>query len=67
METIIENKVPQIKGKITEIPLPDKTLTKSGFSADAKVVGDALENHMTLIEKLQAEIKALKGEENDVT
>lgn len=61
-KSTIESNPPQIKGKVKELPLIDTTLTKSGFSADAKAVGDALENHLTLIRELQEEIKTLKGE-----
>ena len=31
-----------LNGKIHQIPKTDDTLTKSGYSADAKVTGDAL-------------------------
>jgi len=31
-----------LKGKITRIPVPDKTLSKEGVPADAKTTGDAL-------------------------
>lgn len=37
----IEERV-TLKGKLSQIPSIDKTLTKSGQSADAKVTGDAL-------------------------
>lgn len=44
MEVSIEKiEVPAVLGKITQIPLVDTTLTKSGYSADAKVVGDRLD------------------------
>lgn len=36
-----------LRGKITSIPQTDKTLTKSGYSADAKVVGDALKEKLS--------------------
>lgn len=35
-------KTADLKGKLTQIPSVDKTLTISGDSADAKVTGDAL-------------------------
>ena len=37
----IEERV-TLKGKLSQIPSIDKTLTESGQSADAKVTGDAL-------------------------
>lgn len=51
----------QLQGEVAKLPKIDATLTKGGYSADAKVVGDALTNHMTLINELRAEIEALKG------
>lgn len=35
-----------LRGKIASIPQVDETLTKKGYSADAKVVGDALEERV---------------------
>lgn len=35
-----------LRGKITSIPRTDETLTKKGYSADAKVVGDALKERI---------------------
>lgn len=64
---IVSNDNPQITGKVIPLPITDATLTKGGYSADAKAVGDALKNHMKLIMELQKEVKALKGEENDLT
>ena len=61
------NSKPQLQGSVSTLPKIDATLTKGGYSADAKVVGDALKNHMELIRGLQEEIKALKGEGNDLT
>lgn len=43
MEGNAENVVtPELKGKLIAIPSVDPTLSKEGHSADAKVVGDAL-------------------------
>ena len=61
------NSKPQLQGSVSTLPKIDATLTKGGYSADAKAVGEALKNHMKLIRELQEEIEALKGEENDVT
>ncbi len=36
----------KLRGKITRIPTVDKSLTREGFSADAKAVGDALETRV---------------------
>lgn len=62
----LTNVNPEIRGKVKVLPFVDATLEKGGYSADAKAVGDALKNHMKLIRELQEEIKALKGEGNDV-
>lgn len=64
---ILKNDNPEIRGKVRALPLVDVTLEKGGYSADAKAVGDALKNHMKLIRELQEEVKALKGEGNDLT
>ena len=37
-----------LHGKIQVIPTIDKTLTKSGYSADAKVTGDALSKKVNI-------------------
>lgn len=37
-----------LRGKIKTIPCVDETLTKKGYSADAKVVGDALKERLTI-------------------
>lgn len=37
-----------LRGKVTSIPQVDETLTKKGYSADAKVVGDALEERVRI-------------------
>ena len=41
MEASLESK--ELKGKILIIPRIDKTLTKEGYAADAKVTGEAIE------------------------
>lgn len=41
MEASLESK--ELKGKILTIPRIDKTLTKEGYAADAKVTGEAIE------------------------
>lgn len=58
----LKNDIPQIVGKVRDLPTIDTTLTKGGYSADAKVVGDTFKNHMKWIRELQEEVKALKGE-----
>lgn len=44
MEGTLENsrEVDQLKGKVIEIPIVDDTLSKAGYSADAKKTGDEL-------------------------
>lgn len=37
-----------LNGKIVQIPTVDKTLSKSGYSADAKVTGDALKKKVNI-------------------
>jgi hypothetical protein len=37
-----------LKGKIAQIPIIDTTLSKSGYSADAKVTGDALKRKVNV-------------------
>jgi hypothetical protein len=36
------NIIDNLKGKITRIPVADKTLSKEGYAADAKKTGDEL-------------------------
>lgn len=44
---VTQNDSPKaLRGKITTIPRTDETLTKKGWSADAKVVGDALKERI---------------------
>lgn len=66
----VEIKAPVITGKIKDFPIIDHTLTKDGYCADAKVVGDALSNHMQLINELRTELNELnelKGESHDAS
>ena len=37
-----------LHGKVVSIPLVDKSLTKSGYSADSKATGDALSNKVNV-------------------
>ena len=59
----IEGAAPVLKGRVANpVSELDDTLTKGGYCADAKAVGDALKNHMMIIESLKTEIESLKGE-----
>lgn len=49
----VEKSNPVIQGKIRDLPIIDTTLTKGGYCADAKAVGEALSNHMELINELR--------------
>ena len=42
VEGNIDNELNELKGKVVSIPQIDATLSKEGFSADAKVTGDAI-------------------------
>ena len=57
-----EYTVPVIKGKVHEMPIIDATLSKSGYSADAKAVGDALKRKTNAVdfEKLVKRVEALE-------
>lgn len=63
MDGNLENNqtVYNLKGKIAAIPVVDKTLTKSGYSADAKATGDALKEIKAAVSTMGA---ALTGLEN---
>jgi hypothetical protein len=39
-----------LHGKVVSIPLVDKSLTKSGYSADAKATGDALSKKVNIVD-----------------
>lgn len=51
MDGNVENNqaVKNLKGKVFQVPLVDDTLTKAGYAADAKVVGQALSSMATSI------------------
>lgn len=46
-----------LKGRITGVPKIDKTLTKAGECADAKVVGDALKQNNRVFENLRDKVR----------
>ena len=54
-----------LNGKIEAIPVVDSTLTKSGYSADAKVTGDALKELREAVSSLGA--VATVSEDTEVT
>lgn len=45
-----------LAGKVVMLRPVDATLTKSGYAADAKVTGDALEELRTQIEELRTAV-----------
>lgn len=47
--TVTKKERPTLRGKIRAIPKIDDTLTKEGFCADAKAVGDALRNEQRAV------------------
>lgn len=49
MEGNVENNyaIPNLKGKVVAVPLVDETLTKQGYAADAKKVGEELEKRVS--------------------
>ena len=54
MDGNLENNqaVNNLKGKVIQVPLVDATLTKAGYAADAKVVGEALSSMATSVASL---------------
>ena len=49
-----------IKGRLTVIPMRDKTLSKDGYAADAKVVGEALASLRERIDDIDSRCRALE-------
>ena len=47
----------KIEGSIYPVPTVDRTLTKSGHCADAKVVGDALEEIRRKLAEVSAKVE----------
>jgi len=54
MDGKVENNqtVSNLKGKVIQVPLVDETLSKAGYAADAKVVGEALSGMATTVANL---------------
>ena len=48
--------VHNIKGNVSQLPVVDSTLTRSGYSADAKATGDAIEENKQRIEREAARL-----------
>ena len=65
MDGNLENNqtVYNLNGKIEAIPVVDSTLTKSGYSADAKVTGDALKELREAVSTLGAVAVVSEGAE----
>jgi hypothetical protein len=53
MDATVQTTETQLKGKVVYIPEVDKTLTKDGYSADAKVTGDRLNAFSEVLDELK--------------
>ena len=56
--------IPNLCGKIRVIPRTDTTLSKEGFSADAKVVGDKFAEHKLRIDNIDPHFAVNVGYDN---
>ena len=56
--------IPNLCGKIKEVPRTDTTLSKEGFSADAKVVGDKFAEHKLRIDNIDPHFAVNVGYDN---
>ena len=56
--------IPNLCGKIKEVPRTDTTLSKEGFSADAKVVGDKFAEHKLRIDNIDPHFAKNVGYDN---
>lgn len=50
MDGTVNTEVLELKGKIVAIPSVDASLTKSGYAADAKATGDALDARVKVVD-----------------
>ena len=57
MTGTVEIEKQEIEGSIHPVPTVDRTLTKSGHCADAKVVGDALEEIRRKLAEVSAKVE----------
>lgn len=65
MNTEITKKaIPNLYGKIKQVPRTDTTLTKEGYSADAKTVGDKFAEHKLRIDNIDPHFAKNVGYDN---
>jgi hypothetical protein len=62
MEGNLENNqaLSNLKGKVIQVPLVDDTLTKAGYAADAKVVGQALGSLTGMYEQMALDVASIE-------
>lgn len=65
MNTEVTKKaIPNLYGKIKQVPRTDTTLTKEGYSADAKTVGDKFAEHKLRIDNIDPHFAKNVGYDN---